>query len=94
MLIQDDEEIRRIIAGRIGARIEDAEVSVAGGAGKFEATVVSERFTDLDTVARHQLVYAALERQIENGLVHALTIRAFTPAENQSPEKKSPEKKS
>lgn len=84
MLLQDDEEIRRIIAERIGAQIEGAAVSVAGGAGKFEATVVSERFDGLDPVGRHQLVYAAVGREIESGMVHALSIRALTPQEKKS----------
>lgn len=80
----NDEQIRRTIATQITGHIEGAVVSVAGGDGKFEAAVVSERFDGLDTVSRHQLVYAAVKREIESGVVHALSIRALTPQEEQS----------
>ena len=80
----DDEQIRCTIATQIVAHVEGAVVSVSGGGGKFEATVVSERFDGLDPVARHRLVYAAVEPEIKSGVVHALSIRAFTPQERQS----------
>lgn len=80
----DDEQLRRTVATRITGHIEGAVVSVAGGGGKFEATVVSERFDGLDAVSRHRLVYAAVKQEIESGAVHALSIRARTPQEEQS----------
>ena len=70
----DSEQVRRLIAKRIG----DATVEVVGCDGKFEATVVSEKFRDLDTISRHQLVYAAVNHKIADGTIHALSIRART----------------
>jgi acid stress-induced BolA-like protein IbaG/YrbA len=73
------DEIAALIAGAIpGAQVEVMEVS-GGEAGKYAATVVSERFAGLSIVKQHQLVYAALGPQIQSGRIHALDIRTRTP---------------
>ena len=59
-------------AGHAGARPE--------GQTHFTVRVVSERFTGLGRVARHQLIYAQLKPAFERGL-HALVIEAKTPQE-------------
>lgn len=46
----------------------------------FEATVVSDAFTGQRALARHQLVYDCLGTRMGNE-IHALSIRAYTPAE-------------
>lgn len=46
----------------------------------FAVRVVSTAFDGKSPVARHRLVYAALQSELEQG-VHALTIDAKTPAE-------------
>lgn len=61
--------------------LPDAQVSVSGDGYKYEADIVSSAFEGLMTVKRHQLVYAALNEAITSGQLHALTIRAKTPAE-------------
>jgi len=67
----------------IQASIPDAKVTVSGGEGKFEATVVSSAFEGLMPVKRHQLVYATVRKQIADGSLHALTIRPLTPEESE-----------
>ncbi|MEM9601242.1 MAG: BolA/IbaG family iron-sulfur metabolism protein [Pseudomonadota bacterium] len=52
-----------------------------GDGYKFEATVISAQFVGKRTLARHKLVYAALEAFIKSGELHALTIVAKTPEE-------------
>ncbi len=59
----------------------DAEVSVEGDGYKYEASVVSSAFDGLNTLKRHQAVYAALDSAITSGDLHALTIHAKTPDE-------------
>lgn len=54
-----------------------------GDGYKFEATVISEQFAGKRTLARHKLVYAALDSFIKSGELHALTIIAKTPDEAQ-----------
>ena len=46
----------------------------------FEAVVVAPQFEDKRSLQRHQLVYAALGDRM-GGEIHALSIKAFTPAE-------------
>ena len=61
--------------------IPDAQVTVSGDGYKYEADIISSVFEGLMTVKRHQLVYTALNEAITSGALHALTIRAKTPAE-------------
>ena len=61
--------------------IEKAKVSVRGDQGKFEATVISQKFEGLNTLKRHQLVYGTVNDEIASGALHALTIIAKTPDE-------------
>lgn len=58
-----------------------AEVVVAGQAGKFELRIVDDIFIEKRTVARQQMVYAPLNTYIADGSVHAVTIRAMTKEE-------------
>jgi len=51
-----------------------------GGETHYNVTVVSSGFEGLSRVARQRRVYAVLEAEFETGL-HALTVRALTPAE-------------
>ena len=48
--------------------------------GYFRLRIVSPRFANLPTMARHRLVYDALG-PLMNGAIHALSITARTPAE-------------
>ncbi|MGB0866473.1 MAG: BolA family protein [Granulosicoccaceae bacterium] len=58
------------------------EHAVLDGDGyKFEATVVSEKFDNANTLARHKLVYAAVDSFIKSGELHALSIKAYSPSE-------------
>lgn len=58
-------------AGHEGAR---------SGGGHFQLTIVSNRFANLNTVARHRLVYQALE-SLMGSRIHAISITALTPDE-------------
>lgn len=68
-------ELQRVIQ----QAFPDAEVSVSGGEGKFEASVISTAFAGLSTVKQHQRVYAAVNEHIASGVVHALSLRTGTP---------------
>lgn len=48
--------------------------------GHFSVRIVSARFEGLNRVARHRLVYDALDRWMPRG-IHALALTALTPAE-------------
>jgi BolA protein len=66
--IEDESHLH---AGHAGAR---------DGRGHFRVTVVSEAFTGLPRIARHRLVYEAVEALMETD-IHALSIQAFAPGE-------------
>jgi len=68
-------------ARMIEAHIPDARATVVGEGGKFEATVISDAFADKNLLAKHRLVYAALDPFIKSGEIHAVSIRAYTPEE-------------
>ena len=55
-------------------------LAVEGDGQHFYATVVSAEFEGKRLIQRHQLVYAALGDRMK-AEVHALSIKAFTPAE-------------
>ena len=65
----------------IEASFSDAKISVEGDGYKYETTVVSDAFAGLNTLKRHQAVYAAVNSAITSGELHALTITAKTPDE-------------
>ncbi len=55
----------------------------AGGAGHFDVEIVAEAFQDKSLIQRHRLVYDALD-DIMHSEIHALSIKASTPAETAS----------
>ena len=56
-------------------------VEVNGDGYKYETTVVCPSFEGLNTLKRHQAIYAAVDSAITSGELHALTIHAKTPDE-------------
>ena len=69
------------IEARLREELDVAEVSVEGAGNRFEIDVVSDEFEGLSRVKRQQLVYAAINDLIASGAIHAVTIKAATPAE-------------
>ena len=68
LVIEDDSHRH---AGHAGAR---------DGRGHFNVEVVSDAFAGLSPIARHRAVYAAVGVLMDTD-IHALSIRALTPAE-------------
>ena len=69
------------VAELILTAIPDANVEVTGDGYKYEAKVISASFEGLNTLKKHQMVYAAVDSAISSGDLHALTITALTPEE-------------
>ncbi len=55
----------------------------AGGAGHFDVEIVADAFAGKSLIQRHRLVYDALD-DIMHSEIHALSIKASTPAETTS----------
>ncbi len=67
----------------ISIRDDSADHAGHAGAregGHFHVSVVSDRFTDLQRLARHRLVYHSLSDLMQRG-IHALAIDARAPGE-------------
>jgi len=71
-------EIRAIIERALpGAQVE--VVDTTGTLDHFQAHVVAADFEGKSHVERHQLVQRPLKDAVDDGRIHALSIKAFTP---------------
>lgn len=52
------------------------------GAGHYLLQIVTQRFAGLNTLARHRMIYSALDEMMQHE-IHALNIQAHTPDELQ-----------
>lgn len=71
------EEIKKLIE----QEIDTIELRVDGDGSHYQVVVVSEQFEGLRPVKKQQMVYAAVNEHIASGDIHALSIKAYTPAE-------------
>ena len=69
-----------LIKNYIAAGLECTHLEVDGDGQHFTALIVSPAFAGKRLIQRHQLVYAALGDRMK-AEVHALSIKALTPAE-------------
>lgn len=77
------ERLERAFDGHIEVR------DLTGTDNHFEVQVVSAAFEGKGLVERHKMVYAPLLDWIEDDTVHALSVRAHTPARQDPPTKES-----
>jgi acid stress-induced BolA-like protein IbaG/YrbA len=71
------EEIQTLISNHLPCEV----CHVDGDGRHWYATVVSASFEGVRAIARHQRVYAAMGSRMKTDEVHALSIKAYTPAE-------------
>jgi acid stress-induced BolA-like protein IbaG/YrbA len=69
------------IQSLIEAALAGARVTVTGDGRHFEALVVSEAFAGKTLIQRHRMVLDAVHDRIASDELHALSIKAKTPAE-------------
>ena len=71
-----------ITAGIPGAqaRVEDT----VGDGNHFQAIIVAEQFAGLTMIKQHQLVYSTLQAYLDDGSLHALALKTYTPEQWQS----------
>ena len=67
------------IATAIHAHMPDARVEVEVDGNRAVITVVSSLFADMNRVQKQQAVYGCIDAFIQDGRLHAVTIRAQTP---------------
>ena len=71
------EEIQQLIE----AGMPTAEAYVEGDGAHFTAVVVSPAFSGKSRIAKQQLVYDTVRKQLLDGSLHALSVKTFTPEE-------------
>lgn len=57
------------------------EVRVDGDGTHFNAIVIYDGFSSLNRIQKQQLVYRALEDNVTNGNIHAISIKTYTEAQ-------------
>jgi acid stress-induced BolA-like protein IbaG/YrbA len=57
------------------------EAQVSGDGSHFEAIVIGEIFDGMSPLNKQRTVYGTLGDRITSGEIHALSIKAYTPAE-------------
>ena len=73
------------IQALLEANLAGCQAQVSSDDNKhFEATVICAAFAGKRPLQRHQMVYSALGDKI-GGDIHALSIKALTPGEAQTP---------
>jgi BolA protein len=73
------------IAAKVRGALPDAQVELAGEDCSFELLVVSEQLKGMSPVARQRLILGLFAAELGSGALHALSIRAKTPAELADP---------
>ncbi len=71
----------QLLRDRLAENLPSCEVDVSGDGSHFELVLTGDCFEGLSRLKRQQLVYKALGNLISSGAVHAVQIRARTPAE-------------
>lgn len=76
------ERVRVRLEEHFGEMVEVRDLT--GTDNHFEVRVVSAEFEGKTPIQRHKLVYAPLRDWIDDDTVHALSVRAYTPAQHES----------
>ncbi len=71
------EEVKQMIE----AGMPGSEVQATGDGSHFDVIVVSEEFEGKSMVDEQRMVFATLGDKITSGEIHAINIKAYTPAE-------------
>jgi acid stress-induced BolA-like protein IbaG/YrbA len=71
--------VQQEITQRICERIEGASVEVSIEGNRALITVVSSVFEPMNRVQKQQAVYGCIEDFIQDGRLHAVTIKALPP---------------
>lgn|SRR3990167_2160604 len=73
-----------IIKQLIEKGLVNAEARVDGDGAHFMAIVVSPCFSNRSRVQRQQLVYDTIREQLNDGSLHAISLKTYTPQEWQA----------
>ena len=66
----------------ISETIDNADVDVTGSESKYTVKVITDDFIGKSIIQRHKMIYASLNKYIQTGEIHALTIESLTKDES------------
>lgn len=69
------------LEARILESFPDADLDVTGESCDFTVAIISASFENLSLMQRQQQVLALFEQELKSGQLHALSIKAWTPAQ-------------
>lgn len=70
------DHVRETIASALpGSEVEVEDMT--GGGDHLRATVTAPQFAGLSRIAQHKLVYAAVQDRLDDGSIHALSLRTI-----------------
>lgn len=72
-----EEEITR----KIATLYPDAIMEISGADCNFELYIISEAFSEMNTMQRQKPILALFKNELATGKLHALSIKAKTPNE-------------
>ncbi len=58
-------------------------MDLTGTEDHYQAVIVSQAFAGKMMIEQHRMVYALVQKEMDSGEVHALTLRTFTPEQYQ-----------
>ena len=70
-----------VIKDLIEAGLDGCQAQVTGDGSHFDAVVIGEVFDGMSPLNKQRKVYATLGDRITSGEIHALSIKAYTPAD-------------
>ncbi|HGJ5876844.1 MAG TPA: BolA family iron metabolism protein IbaG [Arsenophonus sp.] len=73
----DTDEIKQVLMDQL--KLD--QVIVKGEGSHFQIIAVGEMFNGMSRVKQQQVIYAPLMEYIADNRIHALSIKAYTPAE-------------
>ncbi|NEV63467.1 BolA/IbaG family iron-sulfur metabolism protein [Thiorhodococcus minor] len=69
------------IVTRVRTQYPDATIDIAGADCNFEIHILSDGFAGQSLLQRQKGILALFKDELQSGAMHALTIKAKTPAE-------------
>lgn len=71
--------------------LSQTQAFVEGDGAHFTAMVICPAFSGMTRVAKQQLVYDTVRKQLMDGTLHALSLKTFTPEEWESLQQSAPD---
>ncbi len=76
-MILENSQIKKLLESAFSGDL----INVDGDGYHYQVEIVSNVFDGLSKVKRTQAIYKVLDKHIQSGELHALSVKSFTPSE-------------